>query len=300
MDRRQFSRNVLQVELGFTPLQLDYLFAMPGKKTFEVVFATYDFFEQCVDRFTKKKVNNARLENIRMLPLSEMDEKSVTVIMYSENVNPEDIQIWLSLRCTVQRGMVLRDEDGVKTGAHRYYVKLKRDQTNGSLQHLPSTIQLGRIRGNVFYASQPKTCRKCGSNQHLAAACNNTHCRNCRSARHSTRDCDQPMKCNLCGASTHTYRTCPRSYANRAARQPDVNPWADTEEDMEENPEPDPDPDVVPDTAPVPDLDQASDPATATPAASVAKTAATSFSATASSAPRPPRPPPLESHKPYI
>ena len=239
MDRRQFSRNVLQEELGFTPQQLDYLFALPGKKVFEVIFATFDFFEQCVDRFNKKRVNNPRLENISIVPLSERDGKSVTVIMYSENVSLQDVLTWLSMRCTVQRGLELRDEDGIRTGAHRYYVKLRRDTRNGLLQHLPSTIQLGRIRGNVFYQGQPKTCRKCGSLGHLAAACNSTYCKNCATANHSTRDCDQPVRCNLCGASTHTYRTCPRSYANRTAGQTDADPRTDLEEDHATAPEPD-------------------------------------------------------------
>ena len=81
MDRRQFSRNVLQEELGFTPQQLEYLFAMPGKKVFEVVFATYDFFEQCVERFMRKKLNNPSFENINIIPLSERDSKTLTVIV---------------------------------------------------------------------------------------------------------------------------------------------------------------------------------------------------------------------------
>uniref|UniRef100_A0A667XHW8 CCHC-type domain-containing protein n=1 Tax=Myripristis murdjan TaxID=586833 RepID=A0A667XHW8_9TELE len=71
-------------------------------------------------------------------------------------------------------------------------------------------------RGHIFYAGQPKTCRKCGSSCHLAANCNVTFCRNCQSTAHTTKDCNQPMRCNLCSSSTHTFRSCPQSYANRA------------------------------------------------------------------------------------
>ena len=218
MDRLQFSRNIIMGELGFAAQQLDFLFAMPCKKVFEVVFATFDFFEHCLDRFHQKRPNNPRLENVKLIPLSERENKSVTVIMYSENVTKEDIQTWLSFHCEVTNGIELRDQDGIMTGARRYYCKLRRDQESGQLQHLPSKIQLGRVRGNVFYQGQPRTCNKCGSPSHLAADCNsNTFCRHCRTSTHNTRDCVEPKKCNLCGATTHTFRSCPSSYANRTA-----------------------------------------------------------------------------------
>lgn len=215
MDRLQFSRYVIQKELGFSPTQLDFIFAFPGKKTFEVIFTTNALFERCVSAFNQMKDSNPRLENISLTPLSEQEPKVVTVIMYSEKVTTEDIQTWLSFQCTVNRGMELRDEDGIRTGARRFYVRLRRDQQSGQLLHLPSTIQLGSIRGHVFYSGQPKTCRKCGSMAHLAANCDTTHCKNCKGSDHATKDCTQPMRCNLCGSSCHTFRTCPESYANR-------------------------------------------------------------------------------------
>ena len=237
MDRLQFSRNVLQNELGFQPKQIDYLFAMPGKKVFEVVFATNGFFECCVERFRKEKAKNTRFENIYMIPLSERDAKTVTVIMYSENVTTPDIKTWLSFYCHVVNVMVLRDQDGILTGARRFYVKLKRDQANGQLQHLPSTIQLGRVRGNIFYQGQPKTCRKCGSQDHLAAACNNTHCNKCKASTHTTRDCTVPMTCNLCGSDGHTFSSCPRSYANTVSNRRDPDLEANTGADDEPTPQ---------------------------------------------------------------
>uniref|UniRef100_A0A3B5AF18 CCHC-type domain-containing protein n=1 Tax=Stegastes partitus TaxID=144197 RepID=A0A3B5AF18_9TELE len=117
--------------------------------------------------------------------------------MYSEKVATEDIATWLSFHCTVLRSIELRDEDGIRWD------------------------QLGPIRGHVFYAGQPKTCRKCGCLSHLAVSCSATFCRNCKSTSHNTNDCDQPMKCNLCGSDTHTFRRCPQSYANKA-RQSNV------------------------------------------------------------------------------
>lgn len=222
MDRLQFSRNIIQKELGFSPLQLDYIFALPGKKTFEVIFTTFTLFEQCLERYNQKKDDNPRLRSVALNPLSERESKTVTVIMFSEKITTEDIATWLSFQCSVLRGIELRDEDGIRTGARRFYVRLRRDGNSGQLHHLPSTIQLGSVRGHVFYAGQPKTCRKCGSTTHLAVKCEMTLCKNCQSGDHSTRDCPQPRKCNLCGSNTHTFRDCPQSYANRT-RQPNFN-----------------------------------------------------------------------------
>ncbi|KAL7399702.1 hypothetical protein ABVT39_010838 [Epinephelus coioides] len=135
--------------------------------------------------------------------------------------------------------MELRDEDGIRTGTRRFYVRLMTDGDSGRLRHLPSIIQLGPIRGHVFYAGQPKTCRKCGSSSHLAADCNTTFCRNCQCADHYTKDCDQPRRCNLCGSSSHTFRGCPESYANRTrcfdpAFQHPEPPPAEEQQDLQE------------------------------------------------------------------
>ena len=221
MDRLQFSRNILQGELGFQPIQLDYLFAMPGKKVFEVVFATYDFFEHCMERYRRKKANDTRFANIHMQPLSERDTKTVTIIMYTEIVTTPDINTWLSFYCDVRKVEPLKDQDGILTGARRAYVRLRRDQASGQLRHLPSNIQLGRERGSVFYQGQPKMCRKCGSLDHLAATCNATYCSKCRTSAHSTRECMSTIRCNLCGSEGHTFSSCPHSYANRVSRRRD-------------------------------------------------------------------------------
>lgn len=222
MDRLQFSRIIVQRELGFSPSQLDYVFALPGKKTFEVIFITFALFESCFERFQQKKKDNTYLQRILIIPLSQRESKSVTVIMYTEKVSTEDIQTWLRFHCLVLRGMDWRDEDGVKTGARRFFVNLKVE--DGVIKHLPSIIQLGPHRGHVFYPGQPKECRKCGSLDHLAATCTEIFCKNCKTGSHSTKDCDKPLKCNLCGATTHSFRACPFSYANKAREQRPFRP----------------------------------------------------------------------------
>ncbi|PWA18560.1 hypothetical protein CCH79_00020997, partial [Gambusia affinis] len=145
-----------------------------------------------------------------MASLSQVEPKSVTILIFSEQVRMEDMRTWLGQRCTVIKGLELKDEDGIRTGGRRFYVQLRRDMKTGEIHHLPPVIQLGAIRGH------PKACRKCNSQQHLSAECQNTHCKNCKANDHLTKDCPHPLICNLCGEGGHTFRTCPRSYANRA------------------------------------------------------------------------------------
>lgn len=56
--------------------------------------------------------------------------------MHSEYVKVEDIKTWLSFKCSVLRGLDLKDEDGIRTGAYRFYVHLKRDENSGELMQL--------------------------------------------------------------------------------------------------------------------------------------------------------------------
>ncbi len=63
MDHLNFSRKILQTVLGFQPLQLDYIFPLPGRKVFEVVFTTLSAYELCVERFNSKKTVTPSSEN---------------------------------------------------------------------------------------------------------------------------------------------------------------------------------------------------------------------------------------------
>ncbi|MGL6081692.1 MAG: hypothetical protein ACRC4N_04220 [Gammaproteobacteria bacterium] len=219
MDRLTFSRRILQRELGFNPSQLDFVFALPGRKTFEVVFTTLVLYEQCLERFQRKKKESACFQKIDLIPLAERELRIVTVVMFSERIKLEDISTWLSLHCSVTKAFQIKDEDGVKTGASKFHVRLRTNE-QGELSHLPSMIQLGSIRGFVFYNGQPKECRKCGSLNHLAAQCDSVFCRNCKNHGHVSKFCTVPMKCNLCGATNHRFQDCPSAYANKTRQQP--------------------------------------------------------------------------------
>ena len=212
MDRLQFSRLILQKELGIATNHLEYIFAYPGKKIFEVIFTTFLHFEDCIKRYQAKRTAPG-LNKISMTPLGERDLKTVHVMIFSEKVKNQDVMTWMNRHCDVINGTELMDIDGIKTGTRRFQVKLRRRE--GDLVHIPDTIQLGVYRGSVFYPGQPKECRKCGSLTHLAAACTSDNCRICKSADHRSKDCPTPVKCNLCNSTNHRFIDCPEAYANK-------------------------------------------------------------------------------------
>ncbi|MGL4568695.1 MAG: hypothetical protein ACRCU6_09250 [Fusobacteriaceae bacterium] len=149
------------------------------------------------------KKESVCFQKIDLIPLAERELRTVTV-MFSEMIKLEDISMWLSLHCSVIKAFQIKDEDGVKTGASRFHLRLRTNE-KGELFHLPSMIQLGSIRSFVFYNGQPKVCRKCGSLNHLAAQCESVF-------------------------SNHRFRDCPFAYANKIRHQPgetqegDINP----------------------------------------------------------------------------
>ena len=63
-----------------------------------------------------------------------------------------------------------------------------------------------------WYPNQPKTCRKCGSEDHLAATCKSQRCFNCERPGHRAEQCDMPALCRVCLADGHETTNCPYIY----------------------------------------------------------------------------------------
>ena len=63
----------------------------------------------------------------------------------------------------------------------------------------------------IWYPNQPKTCRKCGAEGHLAASCK-SHCFNCEQPGHCLEDCPLSPLCRVYLANTHSTSHCPYVY----------------------------------------------------------------------------------------
>ena len=54
-----------------------------------------------------------------------------------------------------------------------------------------------------WYPNHPKTCRKCGADDHLSATCRSQCCFNCEQPGHRAEQCDQPELCRMCLSDGH-------------------------------------------------------------------------------------------------
>lgn len=74
--------------------------------------------------------------------------------------------------------------------------------------HIPSTIKLAGEFMRIWYPSQPKTWRNCGSVYHLVKDCTSVPCFNCERPGHRV-DCEESPKCSVCKAEDHQLTDCP-------------------------------------------------------------------------------------------
>ncbi|PKX92483.1 uncharacterized protein P174DRAFT_442321, partial [Aspergillus novofumigatus IBT 16806] len=80
----------------------------------------------------------------------------------------------------------------------------------------------GHFAKDCPQAPAPRTCRNCGSEDHMARDCDKPRdvstvtCRNCDEVGHFSRDCPQKkewskVKCNNCGEMGHIVKRCPQA-----------------------------------------------------------------------------------------
>lgn len=80
---------------------------------------------------------------------------------------------------------------------------------------IPCFLRFGKYQVRVKYDNQPKTCRKCGSDEHLIKDCRNKICFNCDQIGHVSRDCPEDSKCCICKDTSHFAIDCPHSWYKR-------------------------------------------------------------------------------------
>ena len=77
------------------------------------------------------------------------------------------------------------------------------------IRHIPSVIGLVGEFIRIWYPSQPKTCRRCGDDGHLARDCSSRRCFNCDRPGHVIDTCPELELCSICLASDHVINDCP-------------------------------------------------------------------------------------------
>ena len=76
-------------------------------------------------------------------------------------------------------------------------------------RHIPNIINVAGEIIRIWYPNQPKTCRNCGSPDHLVKDCDSTRCFNCEKPGHRTNQCEEVRKCSVCLAEDHQIAGCP-------------------------------------------------------------------------------------------
>lgn len=89
-------------------------------------------------------------------------------------------------------------------------------------RQIPSIINLAGELLRVWYPSQLKTCRNCGSKDHMVKDCSSVCCHNCEQPGHNKDECGEPLLCAVCKDHAHSFSECPfvRYSANVAVQNP--------------------------------------------------------------------------------
>ena len=74
---------------------------------------------------------------------------------------------------------------------------------------IPSAADIAGEVVYFFYASQPRTCRRCGLEGHMARSCSAVRCYSCEKPGHRSSECEEPTRCSVCLESSHDLAGCP-------------------------------------------------------------------------------------------
>ena len=94
-----------------------------------------------------------------------------------------------------------RVSDNLLNGIRTAKMRLNKD--------IPSCIHIAGEFIRVWYPGQPKTCRRCGSHDHLAGKCDSFRCLNCELPGHRAVSCPSSVMCSVCLKPDHRFRDCP-------------------------------------------------------------------------------------------
>lgn len=102
-----------------------------------------------------------------------------------------------------------------RLSAYGTVLSFRRDKISSTISNGIPTVRVrlkkpipsaAYIAGEVvyfFYASQPRTCRRCGLEGHMARSCSAVWCYSCEKPGHHSSECNEPPRCSVCLESSH-------------------------------------------------------------------------------------------------
>lgn len=101
-------------------------------------------------------------------------------------------------------------------------------------EHIPSSLTIVGDTVMFYYESQPRSCRKCGSKDHLANTCKTPRCLNCQESGHRREQCPEKELCNVCLEVNHRTAFCPFIlYSANVEPQEYKAPWKNDGKDQQ-------------------------------------------------------------------
>lgn len=116
---------------------------------------------------------------------------------------------------TTRRGK-LQGYPNVYNGMRHYRVELK--------SSVPCYLRFGKFQLRFYHDGQQKTCRRCGSLDHIARDCSNEICFNCDEIGHTARHCPEEMLCCICKGLGHKAIDCRLSWFRRPITHREESP----------------------------------------------------------------------------
>ena len=90
--------------------------------------------------------------------------------------------------------------ENIRNGIRTAWMRLTRP--------IPSSLSIAGQHVFIMYPCQPRTCRKCGEEGHVATTCRKAHCFNCWQAGHRVDQCEESEHCQICDKTDHRMCQC--------------------------------------------------------------------------------------------
>ena len=74
---------------------------------------------------------------------------------------------------------------------------------------IPSSLRIAGEAVFISYPGQPRACRRCGEEGHMAQGCRKPRCYNCEGPGHVASECELDPLCGICLRSDHHVSECP-------------------------------------------------------------------------------------------